>query len=112
MVRANRGNRSERRGRGFKRHTLATLLPAERAAIKGLAETYGYNELTFLLAIISGEVATVMLGQEPDERPHAIQALEASGDPVLLDIAAQLRRAAERGRAGEDIEEAIEERRS
>ena len=102
------------------------LTKAENTALAQIALRYGYiatrgpsakdgqesgNPIMLLLAIISGEVATVLLDQ--DERWQAITRLEASGDGVLQDIATQLRRAAEREQAIEDanITEAIEERR-
>lgn len=103
------------------------LNKAESDALAAIALRYGYiatrgpsakagaeagNPIALLLAIISGEVATVLLDQ--DERWQAIRTLEATGVPILLDIAAQLRSAAERERANEDedIAEAIEERRN
>lgn len=103
------------------------LNKAESDALRGIALQHGYlaargptakdgaqagNPIALLLAIISGEVATILL--DSDDRWHAIQTLEASADPVLKDIGIQLRRAAEREQAieDEDITRAIEERRS
>ena len=82
---------------------------AEGAALRAIASQFGYlstrgplvkdgaesgNAIEFLLAIISGEVAPVLLADE--ERRHAINVLSASGDPALESIARQLLRAAER----------------
>lgn len=93
------------------------LNKAESAALSAIALRYGYiasrgpstkggqesgNPIMLLLAIISGEVATILLDQ--DERWQAIKRLEESGDPIFLDIAAQLRRAAELERAIEDAD--------
>jgi len=100
------------------------LNKAESRALAAIALRYGYivshgptakngagNPIALLLAIISGEVATILL--DSDERWHAIRLLEAHEDETLRDIGAQLRRAAEREQAieDEDTTEAIEERR-
>lgn len=99
------------------------LNKAESEALAAIAARYGYiaqrgptakergNPIALLLAIISGEVATILL--DADERWRAIELLETSGNDILFDIAAQLRRAAVREQAidDEDITEAIEERR-
>lgn len=103
MVKANKGNRTPRRGKGFPRHTLAALREAEKAALRQVAAAHGYNELTFLLAIVGGELATVLL--DPDDRDRAIRVLAAHADPALQDIAAQLRRAAEREQAAADLDD-------
>lgn len=98
------------------------LNKVESDALAAIALQYGYiasrgptakngqasgNPIALLLAIISGEVATVLL--DSDERWHAIALLEAHDDKVLRDIGMQFRRAAERERAieEEDITEAI-----
>jgi hypothetical protein len=93
------------------------LTIAESAALREVALSHGYtatrgplvkngqesgNAIELLLAIIAGEVATVLLGDE--ERAHAIGLLEASGDDVLMSIARQLRAAAERERLHDDEE--------
>lgn len=114
-----KGNETERRGRGYR----SRLTPAEQDALDALARSYGYEDVLidgltlragvgFVLNILSGEIATVLLGDK--KRRYAIRLLEETGDEVLTDIAAQLRNAAEREQASEDADiiEAIEERRS
>lgn len=85
------------------------LNKAESEALRAIALNHGYtatrgplvkggqksgNAIELLLAIISGELATVLLGD--DERWRAIWLLEASGDAILESIARQLRTAADR----------------
>jgi len=85
------------------------LNKAESNALAAIALRYGYtvtrgptakdgaeagNPIELLLAIISGEVATVLLGDE--ERNYAIEKLITSGDDVFKDIAQQLARASAR----------------
>lgn len=99
------------------------LNKAESDALAQIALRYGYiatrgpsakdgaeagNPIMLLLAIISGEVATVLLDQ--DDRWQAIRLLEASDDDILCNIAAQLRMAARREQVieNEDIVEAID----
>lgn len=85
------------------------LNKAESEALRAIALYHGYtatrgplvkggqesgNAIELLMAVISGEVATVLL--DDDERWHAIRLLEASGDAILESVARQLRTAAER----------------
>jgi len=96
------------------------LTKSESAILRQIALDHGYraisgpavkdgaeagSALLFLLAIISGEVATVLL--DTDQRWYAIDKLEASRDEVLIELAANLRAAAEREQArGNDRREA------
>ena len=122
LARTHGGPETMKRPTGRKNQNLTQ---PENAALAQIAAHHGYvvkrgptakdgveagYPLMLLLAIISGEVVTILL--DTDERWHAIQALETSDDEVLHDIAIQLRRAAEREQAleDEDIEQAIEER--
>jgi hypothetical protein len=109
MTPGNRGNQTGRRGRGYR----SRLTAAEQEALDALARTHGYESVlddgvalrpgvVFALAIIAGEVATVLLGDE--ERARAISLLEASGDEVLSSIARQLRAAAEREQSHDNEE--------
>lgn len=85
------------------------LNKAESDVLRAIALHHGYtvtrgptakngaeagNPIELLLAVISGEVATILLGDE--ERAYAIDKLMASGDEVLVSIGRQLARAAER----------------
>lgn len=85
------------------------LTKAESDALRAIALQYGYlatrgptakdgaetgNPIELILAIISGEVATVLLGDE--ERLHAINKLLVMDDEVLQDIGQQLLSAARR----------------
>lgn len=71
------------------------LTKPESAAMLRLAQSYGYDDAgEFYLAIIGGEVAIVLLGDE--ERDHAIGRLLTSDDDVLANIARQLQKAVER----------------
>lgn len=87
-----RGNRTERRGHGPPPVALKITLDEARALRALLMERHGYSAEEALAGLLSGELATVLLGDE--ERRHAIRALEASGDEVLIGIARQLRTAA------------------
>lgn len=90
------------------------LNKAESDALRGIAIQHGYtatrgplvkdgqesgNAIELLLAIISGEVATVLLADE--ERWRAIRLLEAHEDESLRSIGEQLRWAAEREEAND-----------
>lgn len=116
-----KGNRSKSRGTGFSRTALTALNKAERDAFDAIAQAHGYivhdgprqgqgNALYLALAIISGEVATVLM--EEDQRWYAIGKLEQSGDDVLIELAANLRTTAEReqAREREEIAEYFENR--
>lgn len=98
------GNRSAARGKGYR----SRLTPAEQDALGAIANSHSYKDalidgltlragVVFTLAVLSGEVATVLLDE--DERWYAIRLLEAHPDPVLRNIGAQLRSAAEREQA-------------
>jgi hypothetical protein len=91
------------------------LNKAESAALRHIARSHGYtvsrgptakdgaeagNPILLLLAIISGEVATVLMDDE-DRRWHAIRLLEAHDDESLRDIGGQLRLSAEREQRNE-----------
>lgn len=93
------------------------LNKAESDALRNIALGYGYtvtrgptskdgaeagNPIELLLAIIGGEVATVLLGDE--ERAYAIGRLLGSGDEVLENIGRQIQKAVERedGEANHD----------
>lgn len=88
---------------------MRNLNKAESEALRCVALQHGYaasrgplvkdgqesgNAIELLLAIISGEVATVLLADE--ERRHAIRLLEAHEDEALRSIGEQLRCAADR----------------
>lgn len=94
------------------------LNKAESDALRGIALQHGYiasrgpgakggaesgNPIALLLAIISGEVATILMDE--GERWYAIRLLEAHEDEILQDIGRQLRRAAEREQAADEAEE-------
>lgn len=96
-----RGNTSAVRGRGYR----SRLTPEEQDALGEIASSHGYEDalidgltlragVVFSLAVLSGEVATVLLNE--DERWHAIRLLLEAHDSVLRNIGAQLRHAAER----------------
>lgn len=92
------------------------LNKAESDSLRSIALKHGYsatrgplvkdgqesgNAIELLLAIISGEVATVLL--DTDERWRAIGLLEAHEDEAIRSIGEQLRWAAEReAQSGED----------
>lgn len=112
-------NTTERRGRGYR----SRLNKAEQDALDVLARAHGYEDIKadgmvlragigFVLNILSGEVATVLLGDE--ERAHAIRLLLASDDEALRSVGGQLLRAARReGQADDDeVAEYIEDRRA
>ena len=111
-------NTTDRRGRGYR----SRLNKAEQDALDVLARSHGYEDVLadgltiragvgFVLNILSGEVATVLLGDE--ERAHAIGLLLASDDETLRSIGDQLLAAARREEAADqdEAQEYIEERR-
>jgi hypothetical protein len=127
-VQHNRGNRTSSRGSGFPRSALTALNKSERDAFDGVAEQHGYvvtegrragkgHGLHLILAINSGEVATVLLDAE--KRDKLIKWLEEQApnagrlEEAIRALASQLHAAAERAQAleDEDIQSAIEERR-
>lgn len=92
--------------RGRKNQNLNKV---ESDALRGVALQHGYtatrgplvkggaesgNAIELILAIISGEVATVLM--DSDERWYAIEKLESSNDEILVSIGRQLRCAADR----------------
>lgn len=94
----NKGNRSASRGRGYR----SRLNKAEQDALGAIAAAHGYTAIVdngitlrpavvFTLAIIGGEVATILLSDE--DRRHAIETLLRSSDDVLVDIGRQLAQA-------------------
>lgn len=94
----NKGNVTALRGRGYR----ARLNKAEQDALGEIAARHGYESIlddgvtlkpavVFTLAIISGEVATVLLGDE--ERAYAIDKLLTSGDEILESIGRQMEKA-------------------
>lgn len=71
------------------------LTKPESAAMLRLAQSYGYDDAgEFYLAIISGEVAIVLMADE--EREHAIGKLLTSDDDALANVGRQLQKAADR----------------
>lgn len=111
-------NTTDRRGRGYR----SRLSKAEQDALDVLARSYGYKDaladgltiragVGFVLNILSGEIATVLLGDE--ERAHAIRLLLDSADETLRDIGEQLLSAARREEQADadEVAEYIEERR-
>ena len=100
-MQGNKGNRTGARGKGYR----SRLSKAEQDALSALFEAHGYEAVNVeglqlkpvvvgSLALISGELATVLLGD--DERWYAIDKLLHSGDEVLESIGRQLENAAKR----------------
>lgn len=102
-------NKTERRGRGYR----SRLLPSEQKALDTLARERGYEDIRvegqptiragvgFVLSILSGEVATVML--DSDQRWEVIAALRAYANQrddwmseTIRDVADQLAATARR----------------
>lgn len=101
MTPNNKGNTSSQRGRGYR----ARLNKAEQDALGEIAKAHGYEGMVidgvsfrpaveFTLAIIGGEVATVLLGDE--EMRYAAAKLLASDDEILQEVGENLRAAVRR----------------